>query len=284
MKQITLPGTDLRVSRFSFGTAGLFNVSLSARARAKLLGAAFDSGFTHFDTAPYYGFGIAERDLRTFLASRPMATVATKVGLYSPGGESQPAPLVFLRKAAGRAWPALSRPTVNWSVDRARAQLSASLRRLGRERIDLYLLHEPDLRLVCTEEWLRWLEDERDRVAWFGVAGVHQTLAPFVETANPLARVVQTDDSIDGREADFLTRRGRPLQLTYGYVSALSGKATLDAAAALTSALRRNQTGSVIVSTRKIARLPQYAAIAGAVEAGAAERRDATPSAGGGRR
>jgi D-threo-aldose 1-dehydrogenase len=140
MNQITLPGTDLRISRFSFGTAGLFNASGSARERGRLLAAAYDNGFTHFDTVPYYAFGIAERDLRPFLATRPEATVATKVGLYSPGGETQSAPLVFLRKAAGRAWPALSRPVVDWSVKRARTALSASLRRLGRERIDLYLV------------------------------------------------------------------------------------------------------------------------------------------------
>jgi aryl-alcohol dehydrogenase-like predicted oxidoreductase len=88
MNQITLQGTDIRVSRFSFGTAGLFNASLSARERGRLLNAAYDAGFTHFDTAPYYAFGIAERDLRPFLASRPNATVTTKVGLYSRRGSA----------------------------------------------------------------------------------------------------------------------------------------------------------------------------------------------------
>jgi aryl-alcohol dehydrogenase-like predicted oxidoreductase len=283
MHQINLPGTDIRVSRFSFGTAGLFNASLSARERGRLLSAAYDAGFTHFDTAPYYAFGIAERDLRPFLASRPNATVTTKVGLYSPGGEAQPAPLVFLRKAAGRAWPALSRPTIDWSVARARAQLSASLRRLGRERIEFYLLHEPDLPLIATDEWLRWLEDERDRVAWFGIAGTPQRLAAFIETANPLATVVQTEDSIAGREADFLTRCGRPFQFTYGYVSALRGKGPLDAADILTEALRRNRTGSVIVSTRSIDRLPQYGLIVKAAESESGDRRVASPSGAGGR-
>jgi aryl-alcohol dehydrogenase-like predicted oxidoreductase len=284
MNQITLPGTDLRVSRFSFGTAGLFNAGGSARERGWLLAAAYDNGFTHFDTAPYYAFGIAERDLRAFLATRPEATVATKVGLYSPGGENQAAPLVFLRKAAGRAWPALSRPTVDWSVKRACAALSASLRRLGRERIDLYLLHEPDLRLIATDEWLRWLEDERERVAWFGVAGNSQRVGPFVESANPLAAVVQTNDSIAGREADVLTRCGRPLQLTYGYVSAHRGGSPPDAAAILSAALRRNRTGSVIVSTRRIDRLPQYAAILKAAEAEQGGAEETLPPPAGARR
>ena len=277
MNQITLPGTDIRVSRFSFGTAGLFNASGSARERGRLLAAAYDNGFTHFDTAPYYAFGIAERDLRPFLAARPQATVATKVGLYSPGGETQSAALVFLRKAAGRAWPALSRATVDWSVERARSALSASLRRLGRERIDLYLLHEPDLRLIATDEWLRWLEDEGERVAWFGVAGNSERIGPFVESANRLAAVVQTNDSLDGREADVVARFGRPPQLTYGYVSARRSGGPLDAATILGAALRRNRTGSIIVSTRRIDRLPQYAAILASAEAARGEATEALP-------
>lgn len=276
MNQITLPGTDLRLSRFSFGTASLFNASASPVERGRLLAAAYDHGFTHFDTAPYYAFGIAERDLGAFLATRPKATVATKVGLYSPGGESQPAALVFLRKAAGRALPALSRPAVDWSVARARAALSASLKRLGRERIDLYLLHEPDARLIAADEWLRWLEDERRRVGAFGVAGASQRVAPFIESASPLAAVVQTQDSIAGREADALIRAGRPLQLTYGYVSAARGEA---AAAVLAAALRRNRTGSILVSTRRIDRLPQYAALA-AADAAESEAQAAAPPAG----
>ncbi len=282
MNKITLPGTDIRVSRFSFGTAGLFNASFSStRERGRLLAAAYDNGFTHFDTAPYYAFGIAERDLCPFLASRPDATVATKVGMYSPGGEIQRPPLVFLRKAAGRAWPALSRPTIDWSVERARAALSASLRRIGRDRIDLYLLHEPDLHLIATDEWLRWLEDERDRVAWFGIAGNHKRVGPFVENVNRLATVVQTNDSIAGREADVVLRCGRPMQLTYGYLSALHKKSPFDAVAILTAALRRNRTGSVIVSTGKINRLPQYAAIVKVAEAEGSHADEASPSSAG---
>src|SRR6516225_11112572 len=109
MNQIKLPGTEMFVSRFSFGTAGLFNVG-RANARANLLAAAYDHGFTHFDTAPYYGFGVAERDLRPLLRAHPEVTVATKVGIYSPGGEAQPGAAVLLRKAAGKVLPSLSRP------------------------------------------------------------------------------------------------------------------------------------------------------------------------------
>jgi D-threo-aldose 1-dehydrogenase len=253
------------VSRFAFGTASLFNVG-TARQRADLLAAAYDHGFTHFDTAPYYGFGTAERDLKPLLAAHPNITVATKVGIYSPGGEAQSTAAVFIRKAAGRIVPTLSRPTIDWSVARARDALAASLKRLGRERIDLYLLHEPDLPLLYTDEWLRWLESERDRVVRFGIAVDSKRLRAFVVANNPLASFVQTLDSIADREADILVEHGRPLQITYGYISAALRKAPVDIPAILAAALRRNSAGSVIVSTRKRERLGRYAEISDAVD------------------
>jgi D-threo-aldose 1-dehydrogenase len=265
VRQVTLPGTDMSVSRFSFGTASLFNVG-SAKRRADLLAAAYDHGFTHFDTAPYYGFGTAERDLRPLLTAHPDITIATKVGIYSPGGEAQPTAAVFLRKAAGRIVPALSRPTIDWSVARARNALTASLRRLGRERVDLYLLHEPELELLDSDEWLRWLESECDRVARFGIAVNSTRLGHFIAAANPLASVIQTMDSIMDREADILLKHHRPLQITYGYISAAKLHGPVDVPAVLAAALRRNKSGSVIVSTRKLKRLRRYAEISDVVD------------------
>ena len=263
MKQITLVNNGLCLSRFTFGTASLFNAG-TAGQRANLLTAAYDHGFTHFDTAPYYGFGMAERDLKPLLAAHPNVTVATKVGIYSPGGEAQPAAAVFMRKAAGKIVSSLSRPTIDWSIARAREALTGSLKRLGRERVDLYLLHEPDISLFDSDEWLRWLESESDRVANFGVAGDPSRLLPFVQSNNPLAAVVQSLDSNEQREADFVLNQGRPLQITFGYVSGARRKGPVDIAATLDAALRRNVDGSIIVSTSKPERMAQYAAISGA--------------------
>ncbi|WP_306768063.1 aldo/keto reductase [Bradyrhizobium sp. MOS002] len=260
MRRVRLPGTELFVSRFSFGTAGLFNAGTS-KMRADLLAAAYDNGFTHYDTAPYYGFGTAESDLRPLMRAHPDITVATKVGIYSPGGEAQSDALVLLRKAAGKVLPSLSRPMVDWTVTRAKVALTASLRRLGREFVDLYLLHEPELSLLNTEEWLAWLESERDRVRYFGIAVHADRLRPFISRACPLAPVVQTLDSIAGQEANILTEYSRPMQITYGYVSAAKRAGLMDVPAVLAASLRRNATGTVIISTRKVRRLRQYAEI-----------------------
>ena len=237
-----------------------------------LLAAAYDHGFTHFDTAPYYGFGTAECDLKPLLAAHPNITVATKVGLYSPGGEGQLSATVFARKAVGRFFPRMSRAIADWSVERARASLAGSLKRLGRERIDLYLLHEPDLALLRTDEWLGWLESERDKIRYFGVAVNTQRLLGFIVEDNPLAPFIQTRDSIDRHEADILTQHGRPMQLTYGYISAALRAGSTDVGSVLAQALRRNTAGSVIVSTRVRKRLAQYTVISDAADADPALR------------
>ena len=263
MRQVLIPDTELKCSRFVFGTANLFNVGTAA-ARQRLLAAADANGFTHFDTAPYYGFGMAERDLAPLLKSNANLTVTTKVGLYPPGGENQRALSILLRKALGRVGSSLSLPEVNFEVNRARSALDGSLRRLGRQKVDLYLLHEPELSLLNTEEWLSWLHRELDsgRVGNFGIAPSITKLQPFLSSASLLARVVQIPDSLDGREADALTKRSRPVQITYGYVSAARAQSDRrPVATLLRAALDRNRTGCVIVSTSHIERLKQYASV-----------------------
>lgn len=260
MNQVTLEGTDLRTSRFIFGTASLFNAGGSNRRKA-LLEAAIDSGFTHFDTAPYYGFGWAERDLGFVLKRHPAVTVTTKVGIYSAGGEDQSQISVLLRKALGRALPALSKPSVDFALERARSSLTASLKRLQRERVAAYMLHEPTLELLGTEEWQRWLDDEvrAGRVGIFGLALTVDRLQPFLQQAPGLTPLLQVLDSLENREADMLTASGKPLQITYGYVSAArSAGSQVAVADILRAALARNPNGAVIVSTTKPERLGQY--------------------------
>src|SRR5262245_48808808 len=167
-----LPGTEVQLSRFAFGTASLHHLS-SSRSRRMLLDAAVEHGFTHFDTAPIYGFGLAERELGLILAAEPSITVATKVGLYPPGRSEQTWSAVSARKLLGRLYPSLSRVSVDLTVMRAEASLSGSLKRLGRERVDILFIHEPDAALIETEEWHQWLEQERKRgrLRAFGIAG-----------------------------------------------------------------------------------------------------------------
>lgn len=260
MKQVILPGCNLVSSRFIFGTASLFNVGLGKR-RIELLEAAVENGFTHFDTAPFYGFGMAERDLSHILKRHRSVSLTTKVGIYSPGGESSSYLVIFLRKAAGRAFPAVSRPTVDFNLRRAKAALEGSLRRLGRDYIDLYMLHEPEIGLLKADEWVAWLETlvKSGTIGAFGIAGTAARVQGLLDHTPALAPVVQVLDSLDRQEADVVTRYGNPLQITYGYISAARERGdTRSVHEILRCALQRNREGAIIVSTKRPERLGQY--------------------------
>jgi D-threo-aldose 1-dehydrogenase len=254
MRMRNLPNTDLSLSVFSFGTASLHHLT-SQSDRQRLLFRAADGGFSHFDTAPLYGFGLAERSLASLLASRKELTVATKVGLYPPGGSSQTAGTILARKIVGKIFPSVSRAQVDWSVSRANRSLEGSLKRLGRERADILFLHEPDSLLVATDEWLGWLETISSRYRYIGVAGSADRVSPFLRKGAPFNDVIQISDSLSRREADILLVSGRPLQITYGYVSA---DPKTSAEHTLAEAIKRNNTGSVLISTRRSSRIDQY--------------------------
>ena len=260
---IALPQTTVEVSRFIFGTASLFNAGNRSK-RLALLEAAVDAGFTHFDTAPYYGFGMAERDLGELSRRGRSFSVTTKVGIHSPGGEDAPYAAVFARKAAGRLFRGLSRPEIDFSLRRARASLEASLRRLARDRVEIYMLHEPELAMLDTDEWRSWLESQvqSGKIRAWGLALTAERLVPFLENAPQMTQLVQVLDSLTGREADVLTRAGNPLQITYGYVSAERQRGeTLSVESILMRALQRNADGAVIVSTTRPERMEQYVRI-----------------------
>lgn len=264
MKTTTIPGTTLVVSRFIFGTASLFNAGTRG-FRYRLLRAAVDHGFTHFDTAPYYGFGMAESDLGAAIPKSSEITITTKVGLYPPGGAEQSATGIFARKVAGKILHSLSRPIVDFSLERARRSLDGSLKRLRRDAIDLFMLHEPHPALLSTDEWRKWLDREvtAGKIRLFGIALEAGALEPFLRGPDPLSGVVQTTDSIDGREADVLTRWNKEIQITYGYVSAARRRAVDEPVPTILGrALERNRKGAIIVSTRRVERIPQYERLA----------------------
>jgi aryl-alcohol dehydrogenase-like predicted oxidoreductase len=105
---------------------------------------AIELGVTLLDTADSYGAGHSERLLSTVLAAHPEVLVATKFG--NTFDEET-------RQLTG----------ADTSPARVRDALHASLRRLGRDRIDLYQLHTPDVDERRAEELITALEGP-DRV------------------------------------------------------------------------------------------------------------------------
>lgn len=264
MRRVTLQGTDICVSRLSYGTASLHHLPTSRR-RQYLLEAVVDHGFTHFDTAPYYGFGIAEQELGRFLRGRRgSVTLTTKVGLYPPGGSNRNTAATWICKLAGKVLPAFSRPVIDWSIAVAARSLENSRRQLGVDQIDLLLLHEPVESGVQSELFLAWLEKQQEegRIRAWGLAGDVNNTRPWLSSNHPLGMVLQVRDSLDRREADVITNHGRDLQITYGYLSSVSSSpGSPKATKTIRMALQRNVTGSIIVSTRKLSHLDEVTAV-----------------------
>ena len=262
MERTTIDRTSVTVSRLGLGTASLHHLLLGTHRR-RLLDQAAAAGITHFDTSPYYGYGLAEAALGDFLCGRRDAfTVATKVGLYPKGPPARTGVGVWLRKAFGKAVPRFGLPIQDWSVARARQSLEASLRRLQTDHVDFLLVHEPLVTTAASDALHDWLGRERQRgtVRAFGVAGVEDRVGPVVREGHPLAQVIQTRDSLSGREADFVLRAGRPLQFTYGYLSNSSPKRA-DPVAVVRNARARNPSGALIVSSRRPQRIAALASV-----------------------
>jgi D-threo-aldose 1-dehydrogenase len=184
METLELAGTGRTTSRLGYGCTGLMG-ALGRKPSLALLEAAFTQGIRHFDVAPMYGYGEAEGCLGEFLARhRGEATVTTKFGLAPARNRAL---LSAGRRLAGpvlRRLPGLKRrlartadtiggvgAQVRFSPEEARASLERSLRALGVERIDVWLLHEAQADDLADDRLLRFLEDAvaSGKIATFGV-------------------------------------------------------------------------------------------------------------------
>lgn len=168
-----------------FGTAAISSMR-SYREVMQLLKAAYNGGIRHFDTAPLYGRGYAEKLLGDFIRDkRGKVTVATKFGLGDVDRIPIPArlalPLNYYRKKWARPSPAaglLSRDLApaklayrKIGLDAVKRSLENSLSRLQTDHVDYYLLHEalPGFLEPGVLEFLM-SEKEKGRIRCLGIA------------------------------------------------------------------------------------------------------------------
>lgn len=140
----TIGGTGIAVTELGFGAAPIGNLYAAisdAQARATVE-AAWSGGIRYFDTAPHYGLGLSERRLGAALGSfdRDDFVVSTKVGRLlvpnpAPSGSDQ---------AADFDVPDDLTRVRDYSAAGVRTSLEQSLERLGLDRIDIALVHDPD--------------------------------------------------------------------------------------------------------------------------------------------
>lgn len=140
MKQSRL-GT-LEVTSIGLGTAplgGLFAPVSDADAEATIE-RGWSAGIRFYDTAPLYGFGLAERRLGTFLRQQPRESyvISTKVGRLLRVPDRAAAEDDHYKSGQRE------RPVFDFSYDGVMRSVEESLARLGLDRVDVLLVHDPD--------------------------------------------------------------------------------------------------------------------------------------------
>ncbi|MGW0465519.1 aldo/keto reductase [Streptomyces sp. NPDC003027] len=169
MRTTGLGGSAVAVSEVALGCAALGNLyhPVTDETAQATVDAAWDAGVRTFDTAPHYGLGLSERRLGAALRGRPRDTytLSTKVGrLLVPTPRSGHGDDL----AHGFAVPATHHRVWDFSADGVLRSLDASLERLGLDRVDIALLHDPD---DHAEQALREAYPALERLRAEGVIG-----------------------------------------------------------------------------------------------------------------
>ena len=133
----------LDVTRLGFGGAPLGNLyrGISEEDAQATLGAAFESGITLFDTAPYYGLGRSEERFGIAIARHGRAGIvlSTKIGrLLVDGPVDETTKGLFVD-------PPERQPVYDYSYDGVMRSHEASLERIGIDAIDILLVHDVDV-------------------------------------------------------------------------------------------------------------------------------------------
>lgn len=129
-----------RLPRLSFGGAPIGNLYAGVEEQDALASVrhALQQGVRHFDTAPYYGYGLSESRLGAALSGVPRNdySLSTKVGrLLLDADDRAPATDDGFAVRGRRA-------VFDYSRDGILRSVESSLRRLGTDHVEILLLHD----------------------------------------------------------------------------------------------------------------------------------------------
>ncbi len=224
MPEIRVAGINISIPVIGFGCSSL--TSVGRKKALRLLESAFDVGIRHFDVARYYGYGEAEGILGTFTTSRrAQVTVTTKFGIEPPRRTN--ALRIALR--VGRQFLRLvpsARKVVQqhtsvlikgnaFSVADAERNLETSLRELGTDYIDFYLLHDYVAGDHSSDELVAFLRQaiKAGKIRYFGLGTSIDNVMRALDCEPDLCGVIQFQNSVLARNRDKL-----PSQVPHGLV------------------------------------------------------------------
>jgi predicted oxidoreductase len=185
MNSRLLGSSTLVSSRLAYGcmriSGTMDRAQLTAEREAagrRAVVAAYEAGYTHFDHADIYGNGLCEeifgRVLEDVPDMRDNVLIASKCGIRWRGDPDETAP---------HRW--------DFSRDHIVRSCEGSLRRLGTDRIDLYMLHRPDYLAEPQEIAAAFSDLQRQgKVREFGVSNFRPSYLSMIRSACPMPLVV----------------------------------------------------------------------------------------------
>ena len=197
-ESVSLGRTSLAVTRLAFGGAsigGLYQ-PVDARDAEAMVEHAWSLGIRHFDVAPLYGYGAAERAMGAVLATRPRDefVLSTKVGrLVREAGDVRADDEVDLQALGDQRdafYPGTDgrRVVFDYSADGVRRSVEASLERLGLDRVDILYIHDPD------RHWQVALDEAYPALERLRTDGVVGAIGAGMNQSAMLARFAQETD------------------------------------------------------------------------------------------
>jgi aryl-alcohol dehydrogenase-like predicted oxidoreductase len=210
VEQIRVASSGRETTRLGYGCSSIMG-ALGRRQSLSLLEAAYDAGIRHFDVAPMYGYGEAEKCLGDLRARHHDITITTKYGIAPPrrGGILRAARRVVgpvlqrvpaLKRRLVRAAGAVASPAEKsrFSADEARVSLENSLRALGTNFIDVWLLHEAEASDLADDSLLNFLHEAvaQKKIGSFGVGSDNAKLPSLLRERTAYCQVVQHDWSV----------------------------------------------------------------------------------------
>ncbi|MGA2764168.1 MAG: aldo/keto reductase [Spirochaetia bacterium] len=195
-----LGSSGIKASAVGLGTfaiGGWFWGGTDEKKSIQAIQASLDSGVNLIDTAPIYGFGLAERIVgKALKGRRDKAVIATKVGLRWDTDKG-----IFDGYADDKSpskEPAKYKIHKYLGPDGIRFEVEQSLKRLGTDYIDLYQTHwqEPTTPIEVTMEALEKLKAE-GKIRAIGVSNVSlEQLKRYGKVASAQERFTLIDRSI----------------------------------------------------------------------------------------
>ena len=183
--------TQVTVTRLGLGTAplaGLFRAADDAEGTAAI-DRTYALGLRYFDTAPLYGYGLAEQRLGRALRGKPRDSVviSTKVGRLLRAGAPPDLSQFHDGEPFFKETPPVN-PVFDFSYDGVMRSLEESLQRLQLDRVDILYIHDPD---THHQEALEGAYRALDQLRSAGKVGA---IGAGMNAWEPLARFAQEAD------------------------------------------------------------------------------------------